>query len=82
MMKRPILLLITVLLFSGCSKNPTKLACEVWEERRIKTIEVVDFWSDLSKKRELTIEEKSQAWKDQDDFLSVLREMDSVGCKY
>ena len=69
-------------MFSGCSKNPSSLACEVLEEKRVESSEVVDYWAELSNARKLSLDENRQAWKDQDDYIAVLREMDSVGCKY
>lgn len=75
-------LILGTLILSGCSKNPSSLACEVWEEKRVETSKVVDYWSELSGARKLSLDENRQAWKDQDDYIAVLREMDSVGCKY
>lgn len=66
----------------GCTKAPSQLACEVWDEKLQETGASVNYWAELSNDRTLTREEKSKAWGDQNSYLAVLREMDSVGCKY
>jgi multisubunit Na+/H+ antiporter MnhE subunit len=81
-MKVSVLLLILSFLLVGCTKAPSKLACEVWDEKLQKTGALVNYWAELSDDRTLTLEEKSKAWVDQNSYLAVLREMDSVGCKY
>ena len=66
----------------GCTKAPSQLACEVWDKKLLETGELVNYWAELSNDRTLTREEKSKAWDDQNSYLALLREMDSVGCEY
>jgi hypothetical protein len=74
--------IISVLLtLTSCSENPTELACNVWLDQKIAAGNLVDYWAELSVARKLTREEQSQAYKDQSLFLSVLSEMDKIGCK-
>lgn len=47
-MKLFLYLILGTLILSGCSKNPSSLTCEVWEEKRVETGKVVDYWSELS----------------------------------
>lgn len=70
------------LLLTGCAKAPSQLACEVWNEKLQEVSVAVDYWAELSISRKLTLEENKLAWKDQNSYIAVLREMDSVGCKY
>jgi hypothetical protein len=73
---------IAVLLtLTSCSKNPSDLACSVWLDQKIEAGNLVDYWAELSIARKLTREEESQAYKDQNLFLSVLSEMNKMGCK-
>lgn len=81
-MKKALIIVASILLLSSCSKNPSELACSTWEEKRIKSAESVNYWSDLSLTRTLNPSENQRALKDQDDYIAVLREMDLVGCKY
>ena len=71
-----------LLMLTGCGKNPTDLACEVWNSKRQQASVSVDYWAELSGSRKLSLEEEKQAWQDQNAYIAVLREMDSVGCKY
>lgn len=73
--------LATLLLLTGCSNNPSELACEVWNEKLQEASIPVDYWSELSSSRPLTLEEKRMAYQDQDSYIAVLREMNSVGCE-
>lgn len=73
-------LLIASVLLVGCSKNPSDLTCSVWNEKKAEAGKLVDYWADLSSKRELTLDEKRQAWNDQDYFIEILNEMENVGC--
>jgi hypothetical protein len=75
-------LLTLSLLLTSCAKTPSRLACEVWNEKLQEASVSVDYWAELSISRKLTFEENSLAWQDQNSYLAVLREMDSVGCKY
>lgn len=70
------------LLLTGCAKAPSQLACEVWNEKLQEASVSVDYWAELSISRKLTLEENKLAWRDQNSYIAVLREMDSVGCKY
>lgn len=81
-MKILISLLALLLLLTGCANTPSQLACEVWDEKLQEVSIPVDYWAELSITRKLTLEESKLAWKDQNTYLAVLREMDSVGCKY
>ena len=74
--------LVLVLGLTGCTKNPSDLACEVWNSKRQKASVPVDYWAELSASRKLSLEEEKQAWLDQNAYIAVLREMDSVGCDY
>lgn len=74
--------LILALGLTGCTKNPSDLACEVWNSKLQQASVSVDYWAELSGSRNLSLEEKKQAWQDQNVYIAVLREMDSVGCKY
>ena len=75
-------LLTLTFLLTGCAKAPSQLACEVWNEKLQEASVSVDYWAELSITRTLTLEEDRLAWKDQNSYIAVLREMDSVGCKY
>jgi hypothetical protein len=75
-------LLTLTFLLPGCAKAPSQLACEVWNEKLQEASVSVDYWAELSITRTLTLEEDRLAWKDQNSYIAVLREMDSVGCKY
>ena len=81
-MKFLISLLALLLLLTGCSNNPSQFACEVWNEKLQEASVPVNYWAELSISRTLTPEERKLAWKDQNTYIAVLREMDSVGCKY
>jgi len=80
-MKRIAIFLSLLLLLTGCSKNPSDLACSVWVEKMNPAVELVNYWAELSKSRELTLDEKRQANKDQDALIAIWNEMDSIGCK-
>jgi hypothetical protein len=69
-------------LLTGCAKTPTPLACEVWNEKLQEASVPVDYWAELSISRTLTFEENRLAWEAGNSYIAVLREMDSVGCKY
>jgi hypothetical protein len=75
-------LLTLILLLTGCANTPSQLACEVWNDKLQEASVSVDYWAKLSISRKLTLEENKMAWRDQNSYLAVLREMDSVGCKY
>jgi uncharacterized protein YceK len=81
-MKRISIVLVFMFLLTGCSKNPSDLACSVWEDKMNPAFELVDYWADLSKSRELTLDESQQAYRDQNALIAIWREMDSIGCKY
>ena len=73
-------LIVAVILLSGCGKNPSKLTCSVWNEKKSEIELSVNYWAELSAKRELTLAEKRRANADQDEFIKVLREMEKVCC--
>ncbi len=81
-MKKSSFLLVFLIVLTGCTKDSSSLTCELLEEERVERAKAVDYWSDLSKKRELTLDEKSLSWKDGDSYIEVLKEMDSSGCEY
>ena len=75
------ILLVTLLLVTGCSRNPSELACSVWENQKFTAGKIVDDWSNLSGTRKLTIDESKQSWKAGNDYVAILNEMDTIGCK-
>ncbi len=80
-MKRFGILALCMFLLSACAKTPSPLACEVWEDARKEAATIVDFWAKYPIST-LTLEEKKDANEASELYLSVLREMDAIGCEY
>ncbi len=80
-MKRLGALALCMFLLSACGKSPSPLACEVWEDARKEAATFVDFWAKYPISS-LTLQEKKDASDASELYLSVLREMDAIGCEY
>lgn len=76
-----LIVLFTTFLLTACGKHPSHLACEVWEEKRKEAGTYVDYWAKYPTSS-LTNEEKMAAAEAANLYLSILREMSALGCKF
>lgn len=81
-MRRIAVLVVTLALLSGCSKdgNGTELECDLWLKKYSELSEYLDYWSQF-KTSELTIEQRSDWWQKAQEFMEVSDAVKKLRCK-